>query len=245
MTITKPASGDVIPVLRGNAYSIGTTAPAYPTLGDMWADTSYANPPGPQLKIYMGAVYGWQLWKASFLDAKQIVGTVDNNAWSSFASAVSTVSGLNIPASSGIGISGTLEWVFSGGVTTAGCSAFALTIVLNSTTIVNGAYATITKSNTTAYTGTATLSFDIYIPRRDGGYPVEGGGSAWKYGRVKSGVSAPGVSGVFTGGVNPTALNTVAMPTVAITSVGIGWGVSGTAPAGNTHLAVYEWDEGG
>lgn len=247
MAITKPASGDIIPVARGNAYSIGTTAPTNPSVGDMWADTSYANPPGPQLKVYTGTLYGWQVWKASFLDAKQIVATYASIG-TSFSANTYTISGLSIPASSGIEIVGGYEIKFTGGATTAGCASYIYDVLLNGTAITSGsAVASIQKSNTTAYTGSAWFNFSIYIPRRDGGFPTANRvGTYYKYMMVRFGVSAVGGAGtsIFSGS-GFGWVSTQPMPTVSITSVAIKTNNSGSIPGGDLNLALYEWDEGG
>lgn len=74
LSVPKPATNDLIPVDRGNAYVVGTIAPINPSRGMVWVDTTTAG--SPVIKIYDN---GWIFGSALTGHRKLLASSVDTS----------------------------------------------------------------------------------------------------------------------------------------------------------------------
>lgn len=99
LSVPKPATNDLIPTDRGNAYVIGTVAPINPVQGMVWVDTTTAG--SPIIKTYnTGWVYGSALTGHRTLLASNVGGA--NSTTSQTRATILSLSGLAIPASTAL-----------------------------------------------------------------------------------------------------------------------------------------------
>lgn len=186
MPYSQPISGNVSDVARANVYSIASVAPQFPLIGDLWADTSYATPPGPQVKQWLGG--GWGLYSGAAFSAKAVWGVGGSalalvSATSPVTKTVHVVNAnaLSVSPASGIeiGFGGTLS-TSATNQTTTGQSFITFDVVITQSVPLPGSVAgtiavTLVRSgmsigvygNNPGQAMTGVFSGKIWLPRRD------------------------------------------------------------------------------
>lgn len=151
-SLAKPAAEDVLNLLRGQIYSIGTTAPIYAEEGWLWADTS-TNPPtvlrytdGAWISIFADYVAGREL----------VVDSAGGSATTPIGNTVS-LSSFTIPATAHI------EILY--GFLRTGAGNITLGIGINGTVVDDTILSAVAAHNGLVR---------IWIPRRDRGYQTQG-----------------------------------------------------------------------